>query len=500
MFTIEPPPARRMAGMAYFVPRKTPLAFTAITRSHSAAVRSSIAPRGMTIAALLIRMSSRPWRPVASLTAFCQSASLVTSRCTYAASPPAARMEASTFLPSASRMSPKTTFAPSRANVSASAAPCPRAPPLISATFPSSFPISVSLFGRPSARGRRVRDDPVFGDVDAPREPHALVASDVVQRALEAGRPRGMPDEPQMQPERHHLGLRLALAVEHVEAVLHEREVVVGGEQATAAELRIVGREAVRHDQVRVLVHAHPVRQLVVVGIRVVEEAALFDEEAPRVHAGPVPAIPAHRPRADGLLHGLDGHLDVLALFVFGELVVLDPPPAVRTDVEPGFADGGGHRRVPLERQRAAEDGQRQPALPEEAQDAPEAHTAAVLEQAFGGEVTALDAVVGGPGLGQRGLGEAVVVDVILGAFFVVDHEVHGDPRLARPARVGRIAAVADEVSRIGGRHGRDSRTSSRPGGHADGPRPDSLVRFSRLRAARSVDDADRRGVPRSGA
>src|SRR6266849_4801555 len=153
MFTIEPPPAWRMAGIAYFVPRNTPLAFTAITRSHSAAVRSSIATRGMTIAALLIRMS------------------------------------------------PKTTFAPSRANVSASAAPCPRAPPLISATFPSSFPISVSLFGRPSARGRRVGDDPVFGDVDAPREPHALVASDIVQRALEAGRPRGMPDEPQVQPE-----------------------------------------------------------------------------------------------------------------------------------------------------------------------------------------------------------------------------------------------------------------------------------------------------------
>src|SRR6266545_310651 len=142
MFTIEPPPAWRMTGMAYFVPRKTPLAFTAITRSHSAAVRSSIATRGMTIAALLIRMSSRPWRPVASLTAFFQSVSFVTSRCTYAASPPATRMEASTFLPSASRMSPKTTFAPSRANVSASAAPCPRAPPLISATFPSSFPMA----------------------------------------------------------------------------------------------------------------------------------------------------------------------------------------------------------------------------------------------------------------------------------------------------------------------------------------------------------------------
>src|SRR5436309_531160 len=147
IFTIEPPPARRMAGIAYFVPRNTPLAFTAITRSHSAAVRSSIATRGMTIAALLTRMSSRPWRPVARFTAFCQSVSLVTSRCVYEASPPAPRIAASTFLPSASRMSPKTTFAPSRANVSASAAPWPRAPPLSNASFPSSFPMSISLYG-----------------------------------------------------------------------------------------------------------------------------------------------------------------------------------------------------------------------------------------------------------------------------------------------------------------------------------------------------------------
>src|SRR6266850_1491654 len=332
MFTIEPPPAWRMAGMAYFVPRKTPLAFTAITRSHSAAVRSSIATRGMTIAALLIRMSSRPWRPVASLTAFCQSASFVTSRCTYAASPPPARMAVSTFLPSASRMSPKTTFAPSLANVSASAAPCPRAPPLMSATFPSSLPISVSLFGRPSARGRGVCGDPVLGDVDAACDPHAPVPVDIVQRALETRGARRMPDEPHVQPERYHLGLRLALAVEHVEAVLHEGEIVVGGEEAAAAELRIVRREAVRHDQMRTLVHAHPVGQLVVVGVRVVEKAALLDQEAPRVHAGPVAAVPAHRPLADRLLQRLDGHPDMRALLGFGELVVLDPPPPYDSD------------------------------------------------------------------------------------------------------------------------------------------------------------------------
>src|SRR5262245_18045483 len=54
-------------------------------------------------------------------------------------------MASSTCLPSASSTSPNTTLAPSRTNRSASAAPWPRAPPLISATLPSSFPMSSSL-------------------------------------------------------------------------------------------------------------------------------------------------------------------------------------------------------------------------------------------------------------------------------------------------------------------------------------------------------------------
>src|SRR5712691_5970905 len=96
MFTIEPPPARRMAGMACFVPKNTPLAFTAMMRSQSSSLVSSI-PLRITMPALFTRTS------------------------------------------------PKTTFAPSRAHSFASAAPCPRAPPLISATLPSSLPMFTSL-------------------------------------------------------------------------------------------------------------------------------------------------------------------------------------------------------------------------------------------------------------------------------------------------------------------------------------------------------------------
>src|SRR5215510_4880501 len=147
-------------------------------------------------------------------------------------------------------MSPNTTRAPSLTNVSASAAPCPRAPPLISATLPSSFPMTIS----PSARGRWMRGDPVTSDVDAAGEPHTLVAGDVVERALQAGGPRRMPDQAQVQAQRHHLGLRAALAVEDVEAVPDERVVVAGREEAAAAELGVVGRQAVRHHEMRAII------------------------------------------------------------------------------------------------------------------------------------------------------------------------------------------------------------------------------------------------------
>src|SRR6266853_317500 len=85
------------------------------------------------------------------------------------ASPPPARMAPSTFLPSSSRMAPNTTRAPSRAKVSASAAPCPLAPPLISATFPSSLPIARDHTAAGS-NCRYIRPDPGTGSlgVDKP--------------------------------------------------------------------------------------------------------------------------------------------------------------------------------------------------------------------------------------------------------------------------------------------------------------------------------------------
>src|SRR5689334_9342477 len=102
----------------------------------------------------------------------------------------------------------------------------------------------------------------------------------------------------------------------------------------------------------RPVVDAHPIRQLVVVGVRVIEEAAFLHYEPTRVHAGPIAAVPAERALADRLLHRLDRQLNVFALLVLAELVVLHPTPAVRADVPAGLADGRGDVGVALERER----------------------------------------------------------------------------------------------------------------------------------------------------
>src|SRR4051812_42071329 len=70
-------------------------------------------------------------------------------------------MPAAVCLPSSSSTSVMTTCAPSDANNRASAAPCPRAPPVISATLPSSFPMKRTLDEldeRSGAFGVLVRD------------------------------------------------------------------------------------------------------------------------------------------------------------------------------------------------------------------------------------------------------------------------------------------------------------------------------------------------------
>src|ERR1044072_9360481 len=76
-----------------------------------------------------------------------------------------------------------------------------------------------------------------------------------------------------------------------------------------------------------------PVRQGVIVGIAVVEEAALLDDQLARMHARSIAAVPAERPLAGGLRDRIDRAADMVALLLAGQQRAVLPAPAVRDDV-----------------------------------------------------------------------------------------------------------------------------------------------------------------------
>src|ERR1039458_8666808 len=131
ILTIAPPPLSRMTGAAARIPKKGPVRLTASTRSQSARdVLARSTPRNDT-PALLTSTCSDPNVVFANATASCQSCSLATSGRQSSAAPPAWRMDCESAPPSASSTSATTTRAPAAANMRASAAPCPRLPPVM---------------------------------------------------------------------------------------------------------------------------------------------------------------------------------------------------------------------------------------------------------------------------------------------------------------------------------------------------------------------------------
>jgi hypothetical protein len=69
--------------------------------------------------------------------------------------------------------------------------------------------------------------DPVPGDVDAARDPDALVGKSVIDKPFERCGAAGPAGEPTMQADRHHARAGLALPIEHIETVLQVGEELV---------------------------------------------------------------------------------------------------------------------------------------------------------------------------------------------------------------------------------------------------------------------------------
>ncbi len=193
---------------------------------------------------------------------------------------------------------------------------------------------------------------------------------------------------------------------------------------------------------------AGPERQVIAIIIAVVGKATMVQQQTTRI--GAVAAgVPTFRLGTVEALEDIHGALQVLALYRFGDVLVVDPTPAVAGHLMPQLDKGLGQLRVALQRHGYTEHCQRQAATFKFVEDAPDARAGAVFVDRLHAHV----AVIKGrrtDDLGQKLLGVAVAVQyAVFTAFFIVEHKLHGDPRLAGPICVRRGAAVAHQVAGI---------------------------------------------------
>ena len=108
-------------------------------------------------------------------------------------------------------------------------------------------------------KGRRIKGmcgDPVSRDFDATADPHALMAADVIEKALQRCDPAGSAAEPRVQPNGQHLGLveprGIALSIQRIEGILQViEELRARIESLHGGKAHVVAVERVGHDEMR---------------------------------------------------------------------------------------------------------------------------------------------------------------------------------------------------------------------------------------------------------
>ena len=171
-----------------------------------------------------------------------------------------------------------------------------------------------------------------------------------------------------------------ALLIEQVEGISHVVEEIRGMcEAVTLIAAVVISLVRVWNDQMGLSGHFDPVGQFVVEGITVVEKSSCFHEQAPRVRSRP-PGHPAHRAHPGQALDNIHSLAYVLALYLFVNMVIVDPAIAVADDLMAALDEGVCHLRVTCQRRRHAENTERNVEPGKDAQHAPDADPRAVLK------------------------------------------------------------------------------------------------------------------------
>ena len=274
-----------------------------------------------------------------------------------------------------------------------------------------------------------------------PREPHTRSGRDMGQESFEpvdAGRPS---DDPQMQADRHHPWRPLPFAIQTLEGVDAVARKVFGQHEASPiVEAHIVGVERVgQHDMVMV---ADPDQQraVVVVGVGIVKEAAVLDEEPARVEGRGRARMPpdGRAPRSGS--RRLYGLADSVALALLVHVNMTFPPPAMRGDLVAVRYRFFGQPRRCGKGSSAGVEGRGDPELPEDLTDPWPPGAGPVFEVALHAEVShaldPLDRLVDGlvrlvPGSDRK-----------LGALLHVDHERQSQLCPAGPEDGGGMPSI----------------------------------------------------------
>ena len=207
----------------------------------------------------------------------------------------------------------------------------------------------------------------------------------------------------------------------------------------------VVGVEGVGQHQVRAAVHLQVVGAVVVVGVAVVQEAAVLHQQAPGVHRRRRLGMPAHRRATHRFLQGLHRAGDGGAFLRFIHAGMRLPAPAVAAHLIAALGRVRPDPRCGFERAAAGIHRQRHAVLVHHAGDAAIAHPRAVFEVAFHAQVGRtfhlLHRLVHG------------LVFLIPGgkaqfrAFLHIEHKGHGHPRTARPFHCRVVVVVSLQIA-----------------------------------------------------
>ena len=313
---------------------------------------------------------------------------------------------------------------------------------------------------------------PVLGDLDAAGKPDLVVALNIIDEALERGEPARPPGKAAVQADIHHLRLaRLPFRIEHVERILQIGvEGVAIAEPGLDSKAHVVDIQRIGNDQLVTPGMPTPIGKIVCIGIGNIVEQTGFGDEIDRVDRASS-GIPAAR-FFPGYLFVDRNCLMNIGEFCLPRIVpVVDPFEPVGSYLPSCFLHRCHLHRRALQGGRHPVNGDGNARIAEQPVKPPETRPRAVFIDRFHVPMAHARPGLGIGDLGKKGLGRGIAMqNAVFAAFLVIDDELHGDCRAARPGGVGRRCAITQHVSQIAVQIGKLLTARCRPPYGSDHP------------------------------